>query len=597
VPYQINQHVERLSAYQPFDASFGQLYAEYVDTRQSDQLETRAFEFVSAIIHQPEVRVVILTGDAGHGKTHLCGRLVTSNDESVSDPRDALKSKGDGSQPVLRLADGRGLHVIKDLSELELNVASRSLESSLSAAERVTVVCANEGRLRAVLGVEPTTLEPIRAALDGVLERGTTSISGIVHVVDMNHQSVAAVGGRSLVRQLLRSWSSDRRKWSTCGQCDARPDCPIFRNHALLSGDGDEGQSRRVGLEVLLRVVEQTGHVVTIRELLIFMARVLTGGLRCIDVHENSKRHKDGGWQSRYLFHQLAFGEGIPESDRHRLQVFRATYVLDPGKRAIRPVDDSLNLMTADATDKFSPPMSALEHPPRNHQELRRDTLNRTEVYRFLRREAYFEAASLETFPPVSFAERLGLRYYDEFAKVVMEHADPAATVPIRNRVLAGLEAIQGARRSNAAGSFVVVDPAFASHRGAAAVIAKKILAGSVLLIAQSDWWSRKGQRQPNLDQAVDWIDRRLYVLLGTGPGSGDPLAVDLNCLQFDFACRAAQGLTSRSFFQADIRRVMAQLAALAEGAASGDEITVLLNGRTSELVIDVGNVIQATGV
>ena len=39
--YQVNQHVERLAAYQPFDASFGQLYAEYVDTKQSDQLDTR----------------------------------------------------------------------------------------------------------------------------------------------------------------------------------------------------------------------------------------------------------------------------------------------------------------------------------------------------------------------------------------------------------------------------------------------------------------------------------------------------------------------------------------------------------------------------
>ena len=88
--FQLNQHVERLAAYQPFDASFGQLYAEYVDTRQSDQLETRAFDFVSEIIHDPNVRVVVLTGDAGHGKTHLCGRLITSNDQSISDPRNSF---------------------------------------------------------------------------------------------------------------------------------------------------------------------------------------------------------------------------------------------------------------------------------------------------------------------------------------------------------------------------------------------------------------------------------------------------------------------------------------------------------------------------
>ena len=40
----------------------------------------------------------------------------------------------------------------------------------------------------------------------------------------------------------------------------------------------------------------------------------------------------------------------------------------------------------------------------------------------------------------------------------------------------------------------------------------------------------------------------------------------------------------------------MAQLADLADGAPATEEITVLLNGRTSQLVIDVGDVIQATG-
>ena len=127
--FQLNQHVERLAAYQPFDASFGQLYAEYVDTRQSDQLETRAFDFVSEIIHDPNVRVVVLTGDAGHGKTHLCGRLITSNDQSISDPREELRTHGDGATALVDLPNGRALHIIKDLSELARDVAVVRLEA------------------------------------------------------------------------------------------------------------------------------------------------------------------------------------------------------------------------------------------------------------------------------------------------------------------------------------------------------------------------------------------------------------------------------------------------------------------------------------
>ena len=139
------------------------------------------------------------------------------------------------------------------------------------------------------------------------------------------------------------------------------------------------------------------------------------------------------------------------------------------------------------------------------------------------------------------------------------------------------------------------------SHRGAAAVVARKITLGSIKLLSQNEWWALQGGISPNLDKAVDWIDRRIYVLDstpgGTSSSGNGPLAIDLDCRQFEFVCRAAQGLTSRSFFQADIRRIMAQLADLAEGAPATDEITVLLNGRSAQLVIHVGNVIQATVV
>jgi len=124
-------------------------------------------------------------------------------------------------------------------------------------------------------------------------------------------------------------------------------------------------------------------------------------------------------------------------------------------------------------------------------------------------------------------------------------------------------------------------------------------MSGTVRLLSQNDWWEAQTRWPPNLADAVDWIDRRVFVLLSegnNGPDNTGPSAVDLNCRQFEFVCRASQGLTSRSFFQADIRRIMAQLADLADGAVATEEITVLLNGRTSQLVIDVGDIIQATG-
>ncbi len=599
VAYQVNQHVKRLAAYQPFDANFGQLYAEYVDTRQSDQLETRAFDFVLELVGRPTTRLVILTGDAGHGKTHLCGRLLTAMDEAIDDPRAHLKAYGtDGSSPLARTPDGRGLHIVKDLSELDPDRAVRALLVGLGSTDRVTVVCANEGKLRAVLNNGPPDIEPLRDALDGVLTSGRTSVVEHVHVIDMNHQSVAAPGGRSLVAQAINSWATDGRKWSSCELCDARDECPIYENHRLLAADDERGASRRAGAEVLLRIIEQTGHVVTIRELLIFVAHAITGGLRCTDVHEKARRGKRG-WQSNYMFHQVMFGTQLNSGEIEGIRVFSAADKLDPGERAIRPVDDTLDHdRRDDSTAVFTPDIDLGGKPaPKNHQQARRDSQDRRRLYAFLRRRSYFDTRSGPEQPAIPFAERLGLRYYDEFERIITGDLEPTDLKPIRDRILVGLEAVQGARRGSGSGSFLVVDSAFASHRGSASVVARKITAGSVELLPQDEWWALVTGSEPDLERAVDWLHRRIYILLDNSNGNDSaPLAIDLDCRQFEFVRRAAQGLTSRSFFQADIRRIMAQLADLAEGAVATDEISVLVNGRTSHLVIDLGDVIQATG-
>jgi hypothetical protein len=106
-------------------------------------------------------------------------------------------------------------------------------------------------------------------------------------------------------------------------------------------------------------------------------------------------------------------------------------------------------------------------------------------------------------------------------------------------------------------------------------------------------WWARQAY-VPDLDKAVDWTDRRVFVAM---PDSqGNLREIELDCRQFEMVCRAAKGLMSRAFFQADIRRIASQLGVMAANAARSEEITVLLRGRPTRLVIDVGDVILATG-
>ena len=584
-----NEHVERLKLYQPFDAAFSQLFAEYVDTKSSDQLRTRALDYSLRAVTDPSCRLLVLTGDAGHGKTHLCGQLLQAIDPGIEDVRRSLDMATDGSSALASVGAGRALHLIKDLSELDQDIAAERLVEAANASDRTTIVCANEGRLREVVSRRRADLGGLFRALELVLERGQTTSDGEVRIVNLNYQSVAGNEERSLVRQALRNWVQDGRKWSRCDRCDVRDRCPILENRNLLGGDDDLARNRRDALSTLLRMAEQTNHTITIRELLIFVAHTITAGLRCSDVHDLAQRSREDDWQHRYMFHQAAFGTRLEPSARHRLEVFRATGLLDPGGRAIRPVDDVLQLEADKAHGRFAPSLPNLT-AMRTRDQLRRASTAQSELYQFLRRRDYFNSAQDDQ-PRQS--ERLGFRYYPEFERLLDPSVPDSDKVDIRNLVVAGLEAVQGARRSTNHGSFAIVDPAFASRRGTASVVSTQIAKGKVRLMPQTAWWEDSFGEPPDLGQAVDWLDRSIFVVLPDARAVAHP--IELDCRQFELVCRAGAGLVSREFFQADIRRISARLAAIAAAAVPSDEITVLVAGKPSKLVIDIGDVIMAT--
>ena len=72
-----NTHVERLNRYLPFNPSHDQIYEEYQKSADSMDLDTVALRYVENAV-TAGAGIILLTGDAGHGKTHLCRRLIQS---------------------------------------------------------------------------------------------------------------------------------------------------------------------------------------------------------------------------------------------------------------------------------------------------------------------------------------------------------------------------------------------------------------------------------------------------------------------------------------------------------------------------------------
>ncbi|HEY4346869.1 MAG TPA: hypothetical protein VGM80_04710 [Gaiellaceae bacterium] len=580
--FNVNPHVNRLRGYLPFDSTHQNLFQEYVDQRNAVSIPTVALDYLVGELDADHHGLVVLTGDAGHGKTHLCAKVLEHFGLPAAEIAPTLLTRCDGSYDLVDLPSGRALRIVKDLSELApLSRAVGVVSAALEQREHVLVVCANEGRLRDAVSLD-SRLWPVVEALELGLTEGRVHHEGVT-VLNLNFQSVAG-RPRSLVDALLRDWAVDARRWRrACDGCEAKSACPIFENHRLLSA-GAIGAARREGLETLMRMAEQIGAVVTIREMLTLVAYALTGGLDCASVHRRSGKDD---WQHAFLFHENIFGERLTTTQRGSVRSLRQLRLLDPGGVSVRRVDEALLPDTSDDLGWFVPPQADDPAAPTTKRQARRRADDERSVVRFLRRRDYFNQLTGEA----PLAERAGLRFFEDFERVL----DGLVTTTsdyrrIRDQLLEGLEAVQGLRRGGGSAHFFVVDPAFAGT-GDASLVARRIANARVRLVSQSGWWRERAGASPELPQAVDWTDRRICLVFEDGE---EAVVVQLDLLQAEFVMRSAEGLNARAFFSADVRRINAQIASLVSADAADDEIHVIYEGGARRLVIDVGDLIRS---
>lgn len=581
---EVNRHVSRLNEYLPLDAGASALFQEYVDPADHPSLPTKALTYLQEAVSEGlgELRLLVLTGDAGHGKTHLCAKLLESLGYSALDAREALATRCDGAHDLVELAGGRKLRIVKDLSELPVEHGAAILTGALGSAATLTIVCANEGRLRSALALEREALAGIKASLDEGLARGRLDVDRRVVVLNLNFQSVASTDN-SLVRGLLREWAVDRRRWTICARCDAQPACPIYENHRLMAGGG-RGSTRIAAVEALLQTAERIGAVITIRELLMLVAYAMTGGYRCTDVHRRSGRRD---WQHDFEFTQNLFGERLSPSQRGSLRSLRQLRLADPGAVALRTVDDALTPEASETEGRFLPREASAESAAITTRAQAKTAAQATRtLFRFMRRRDFFAPRDQS----VASLRRLGFAYGDDFIAVVQGALEPADFRRLRDQLIAGIEAIQGLRRSGTGRHLLLVDPAFNAGTTAASIVARRVPITSVGLRSQSASWERELGRVADLPNALDWSDRSVAIEIGEG---AEAHAIHIDLLTFEYLMRAGEGLDGRVFFDAEVRRISGALAPLVQRTDEDDQIEIVREGRIEGLVIDTGDVIR----
>lgn len=606
----INGHVERLHRYLPFSPSHDQIYEEYQRTDDTLNLETKALKYLVNAVRSG-AKLVILTGDAGHGKTHLCRRLIESYfGYTQEQAREMINVSCDG---LSLIGCGMGkipLRIYKDFSEMTVNVASEHIEREAESEGVSTIICANEGRLRAVLeyGKELPGSRRLIERFKESFKDGLSSSDGKIHIVNLNYQSVASDMQHSLVNMAIRSWV-DGKRWGTCQDCDSRDGCPIFFNRQQLSTSSPgHARVRLERIDLLFATVERLGSVVTIREILMTIAYLLTAGLSCEDVHKKLKARKRG-WQGKYVFYNTLF-KSPPELNGDKLKkisVLKYFSQLDPGQHSIREVDEKLineqgvfeensqdlqfiyrgsgkpiNIDAANGIDEVI-------GNPRNRKERTSEALFVQDVVRSLRRKLFFEESS------GSEMAKLGFEYGDEFLEVLSGGMSAVRMKAVKNRIVSGFHTIQGLQMGTKETTLHIVDPSFSNSTGHAAIIARGIPTTSIKILAMQKAWdigSKEDIRQ--ISSTVDWLDR--HIVLRVMGDDEHLMEFPINLMVFDCIARAGSGYVAEEFYAHDLRRIKTFLGSLARHQVSkGENISLFIHGVMRSVSIEDG-LIQVGG-
>jgi len=179
-------------------------------------IQTNSLKALSLKIESDTPGLIVLTGNAGHGKTHLCAAAICESNQQIDWQRAcALVQEFGRASASLPLGKRQfEVRLIKDLTELSIGDAKDLLSESVQHInDRLTIVCANEGRLRAVTesptSSEHKQLHRLHNALVKSLESHESEIDDI-QVFNLNLQKITADSDTeqgSILSQLLKAWT------------------------------------------------------------------------------------------------------------------------------------------------------------------------------------------------------------------------------------------------------------------------------------------------------------------------------------------------------------------------------------------------------
>ena len=347
---------------------WGNIETRGLDTDFATQtyVETNLEEALYRDVRERRVRLVILCGNAGDGKTallqHLASRLGLGKHSSSER---ILEGRMNDGLIVRMNLDGSAAWRGRSADEL-LDEFLEPFQEGPPRDDIVHFLAVNDGRLLEwIEGVESRrgSDTPLTKELYDRLEYETAASESCIRFINLNQRSL--VGGITSDRNRIETGFLERLLdslyggenasaiWAPCQSCSAKNRCEVFRATRIFGPDGLPGAAHkeirsraRKRLFEALQAVHLRGEThVTVRELRGALVYILFGIDFCQDFHSESLVPVLSYWDRAFS----------PASPERQGEVLRELARFDPGLEAHPQIDRHLLSKPSPDSTKTAP--------------------------------------------------------------------------------------------------------------------------------------------------------------------------------------------------------------------------------------------------